>query len=101
MYRKSVSALIRNKNQEFLLVNLKSFEERYFTIPGGGIHEEETLGEAVYREIKEEVNIDRDSLNLVGKSITVLINISTERLNYRVMEKSMWVQKDTYSAFFL
>jgi ADP-ribose pyrophosphatase YjhB (NUDIX family) len=50
MYRKGVSALIINKNDEFLLVNLKSFEEKYFAIPGGGVEQGETLEDAVYRE---------------------------------------------------
>ena len=39
MYRKGVSALIINGKQEFLVVNLKSFEDKYFSIPGGGIEE--------------------------------------------------------------
>ena len=39
MYRKGVSALIMNKNKELLLVNLMSFEEKYFAIPGGGLEE--------------------------------------------------------------
>ncbi len=68
MYRKGVSALIVNKNEEFLLVNLVSFEEKYFAIPGGGVEEGESFEEAAYREIKEEVGIGRDSLELVGSS---------------------------------
>ena len=68
MYRKGVSALIINKNQEFLLVNLASFKEKYFAIPGGGIEEGEDLEDAVYREIQEEVGIEKESLELIGKS---------------------------------
>ncbi len=45
MYRKGVSALIVNKNQEFLLVNLESFEHRFFAVPGGGVVENEALEE--------------------------------------------------------
>ena len=72
MYRKGVSALIINKNQEFLLVNLNSFEDKYFAIPGGGVEEGESLKDAVYREIQEELGIDKKSLELVGKSNTPL-----------------------------
>ena len=72
MYRKGVSALIINKNKEFLLVNLESFKEGFFAVPGGGIEEGETLEEAVYREIKEELGIDKNSLELVGKNISPL-----------------------------
>ena len=68
MYRKGVSALIINQNQEFLLVNLKSFEDKYFAIPGGGMEENETLEESVYREMQEELSINKESLEFVGKS---------------------------------
>ena len=68
MFRKGVSALIINSDQEFLIVNLESFEARFFAIPGGGLDEGETLEEAVYREIKEELGITRESLELVGVS---------------------------------
>ena len=68
MYRKGVSAIILNKNNEFLLVNLQSFKEEYFAVPGGGIDEGETFEDAVYREIQEELGLEKDSLALVGKS---------------------------------
>ena len=67
MYRKGVSALITNSKDEFLIVNLNSFEEQFFAIPGGGVEEGESLEEAVYREIKEELCIDAKSLKLIGK----------------------------------
>jgi putative (di)nucleoside polyphosphate hydrolase len=68
MYRKGVSALIINKNNEFLLVNLKSFADKYFAIPGGGIEQEETLEDAVYREIYEELGIGKKSLQFINRS---------------------------------
>lgn len=37
MFRTGVSALILNESDEPLLVNLESFEEQYFAIPGGGL----------------------------------------------------------------
>ena len=43
MFRKGVSAIVINKKNEFLLVNLESFEDKYFAIPGGGVEQEETL----------------------------------------------------------
>ncbi len=66
LFRKGVSALIVNEDQEFLLVNLQSFETKFYAIPGGGIEEGETLEDTVYREIKEELGIPRESLDLVG-----------------------------------
>lgn len=68
MFRKGVSALIVNNKNEFLLVNLESFEEKYFAIPGGGVEQGETLEEAVYREIYEELGIDQKNLQIVGQS---------------------------------
>lgn len=68
MYRTGVSALIVNSRNEFLFVNLESFEEKYFAIPGGGLEAGESLEEAVYREVFEELNLSRDSLLLVGAS---------------------------------
>lgn len=67
MYRKGVSALITNSKDEFLIVNLNSFEEQFFAIPGGGVEEGESLEEAAYREIKEELGINAKSLELIGK----------------------------------
>ncbi len=68
MYRIGVSALIVNNNGEFLLVNLESFEDKYFAIPGGGVEQGETLENAVYREINEELGIGKKSLQFVGQS---------------------------------
>lgn len=68
MYRKGVSALILNKDNEVLLVNLESFEPQFFAIPGGGVESGEIPKEAVYREIKEEISIKRDPLELIGIS---------------------------------
>jgi 8-oxo-dGTP pyrophosphatase MutT (NUDIX family) len=68
MYRQGVSALIVNENDEFLLVNLESFKARYFAVPGGGVEQGETLENAIYREIREELGIEKKSLQLVGQS---------------------------------
>ena len=82
MYRKGVSALIINKNKEFLLVNLESFKECFFAIPGGGIEDRESLEDAVYREIKEELSIEKKSLLLIGKSdLPIIIKFKTIKFN--------------------
>jgi len=93
MYRKGVSALIINKNDEFLLVNLKSFEERFFAVPGGGVEKGETVESAVYREISEELGIEPGSLQLVGKSHNSLkfkfkvIKMTRDSNNYEGSER--------------
>lgn len=65
-FRKGVSALIINNMNEFLLVNLESFKTHFFAIPGGGLEEKETLEEAAYREIEEELGIGKRFLELLG-----------------------------------
>src|SRR3989344_2338495 len=66
LFRKGVSALITNKKREFLLVNLEDFKNHFFAIPGGGLEENESTEDAVYREIQEELGITKQSLELVG-----------------------------------
>jgi putative (di)nucleoside polyphosphate hydrolase len=68
MYRKGVSVLIINTNQEFLLVNLESFETKFFAIPGGGVDKDEALEEAAYREVQEELGIKKESLEFIGQA---------------------------------
>lgn len=67
MFRKGVSALIINNEQEFLLVNLESFEPHFFAIPGGGLENNESLENAAYHEIEEEVGINKKSLECIGQ----------------------------------
>ena len=84
MYRKGVSALIRNRKKEFLLINLESFSQEFFAIPGGGVEEGESLEEAVYREVEEELNIAKKDLVFIGKSTTSLrFPFKTRVLEYK------------------
>lgn len=101
MYRKGVSALIINNKEEFLLVNLESFEEKYYAIPGGGIEEGETLEQAAYREIKEELGIEKTSLKLLGASKKPLrfkfkvIKLSRDGKEYEGSERNFFGFKFT------
>ena len=90
MYRKGVSALIVNKNNEFLLVNLTSFKEMYFAILGGGIDGDESLEECVYREIREEIGIEKESFELVGaskESLKVKFKLNKDGKEYEGSER--------------
>jgi 8-oxo-dGTP pyrophosphatase MutT (NUDIX family) len=87
MYRKGVSALILNNENEFLLVNLDSFKESFFAIPGGGLDENETLEQAVYREIEEELSLSKKLLDPLGVSDEpILITFKTIKLNRNGIE---------------
>lgn len=68
MYRKGVSAVIKNGKGEFLLVNLQSFAEKYYAILGGGLDKGESLEQAAYREIEEELGIASSKLKLSAKT---------------------------------
>ena len=68
LFRRGVSALKTNSRNEFLLVNLESFKSNFFAIPGGGVEPGETLKEAVYRELGEELGIKQRYLRFVGQS---------------------------------
>jgi len=52
---RAVAILI--KDDEVLLIHRKNKKE-YFVFPGGGVEKEETIEEAVVREMKEEATID-------------------------------------------
>ncbi len=81
-FRKGVAALILNSENELLLVNLESFATHFFAIPGGGIEKQETLEEAVYREIEEELGIDESLLRLVGKNdVPLRFTFTTKKLH--------------------
>lgn len=93
LLRKGVSGFILNKKGELLLVNLHSFETKFYTIPGGGIDQGETLEDAVYREIREELGITKVSLNFTGickdsiKLIFKTIKLQRDGVVYTGMER--------------
>jgi len=60
-----VGALILNKKDEILLVRQDKWHGQY-CIPGGHVELNETLENAIKREVKEEVGIDIDVLLLLG-----------------------------------
>lgn len=72
MFRKGSAVIIINSDKEFLLVNLEAFEEKNFAIPGGGQDLNESLLECAYREIKEELNIEKAALEYINESTNPL-----------------------------
>jgi len=57
-YRKNVVGLIVNDNKEILLVNWHR-QTDYWGLPQGGIKHGESERQAIFREMKEEVNLDK------------------------------------------
>lgn len=71
VYRKGVSAFIINNKKEFLMVcNVKetSNEIDYWKIPAGGVENNESLEEALKREIEEEINLKPTDYKIIAKS---------------------------------
>lgn len=81
MYRKGVAAIILNKNNEILLVNLTSFEHHFFSIPGGGIDKGEKKIETIKRELYEELGIKSSIINILKESrFPIKFNFKVEPL---------------------
>ena len=75
-------AIVPYDNGIIVMQRIKGKEaekQEYYTIPGGGQEENETIEEAAVREIKEELGID---IKLTGK---VYVVISLNRLEYYYM----------------
>lgn len=60
------------QNEEILLMHRIKDSQEYFVFPGGGVESEETIDEALVREMKEE-------LSLKVKSSSFLFKISTQK----------------------
>jgi len=52
-------------NGEILLIK-NTYGYKFWTFPGGGVHKNETLSEAVKREVNEEVGIKLDHIEFIG-----------------------------------
>lgn len=58
LYRLSIKALILNEDGEVLVV--KETGRGWWDLPGGGMDHEESIKEAIARELREEVSLDGD-----------------------------------------
>lgn len=67
-YRQGVNAIIINKDNNFLLVQKNGWKDNEWTIPGGGKEENETPEENLFRELAEEIGVDKNDLNIIGLS---------------------------------
>ena len=70
MKRVSVRGLVLKDNKLAVIFRRKINDgkiEEYYAIPGGGVEENETLEEALIRELKEELNIEVNVKDLVFK----------------------------------
>lgn len=64
-YRRNVAAVIMDARGN-VLVGRKKADSRFIHFPQGGVEKKETFEQALWREIKEEVGLNRDSLTIVA-----------------------------------
>ena len=67
-YRKGVNAIIIDKNNKFLIIQKHIYRHNEWNFPGGGREKGETLEQNLFREIKEELGVDRVDFEVVGIS---------------------------------
>ena len=68
--RVSSRAIIIEDNKVLLIFRKKvkdGITKEYYVVPGGGQEENETLEETAIRELKEELNVDIEILEYLGK----------------------------------
>ena len=73
-YRKGVSIIIVDKNNNFLLVQKNRYKDNEWNFLGGGREDSETLNQNIFRELKEEIGSERTDLEIVG--------VSTHKIKY-------------------
>lgn len=66
-YRKAVGAILINEEGKIYLFNRSDFPG-VWQGPEGGVDNDESPLEAVYREIKEEVGVTKDKLHILGET---------------------------------
>ena len=65
-YRANVGIVITNDKKQILLA--KRFKQNGWQLPQGGIDEDETELDALYRELQEEVALDPSHVTLIAKT---------------------------------
>ena len=86
-YRPNVAIVILNDNDKVLWA--KRVAEDAWQFPQGGINEGESLEEAMYRELMEEVGLGPDHVKILGKT--------KDWLRYEVPKQ--WVRRDGASRY--
>ena len=65
-YRANIGIVITNDKKHILLA--KRFKQSGWQLPQGGIDEDETELDALYRELQEEVGLDSSHVTLIAKT---------------------------------
>ena len=86
----NVVAGILTEGRTFLVEKRRANDEAdpgYVEIPGGHVDSNETLEDALRREMREELGIEVERARLVQKSIATATNGERQRIHYFYVEK--------------
>lgn len=72
-----VGAIIYEQDQILLLKRLKEPEADFWSIPGGAVNFNETIEDAIKRELKEELSVESEIITLLGVSNHILPEAET------------------------
>ncbi|OIO32962.1 MAG: hypothetical protein COZ49_02110 [Candidatus Yonathbacteria bacterium CG_4_10_14_3_um_filter_47_65] len=86
---RGVKCVIQNGGKILLIRN--SYGNKLWTFPGGGVDEEETMEQAVEREVMEEVGIKINELKRIGEFATTA--------EYKIDTVTVFVAKSTHDQF--
>lgn len=91
-YRKTTVGMILNPEGEYLVVQKTIYLEDEWAFPGGGINNNETAEDALFRELNEELALTRENLKLIGESSV------TYRYNW--VESFVQQSKERYGDYY-
>lgn len=107
-----VAGIIRNKDNKILIAqrNIKKSQGGLWEFPGGKIENDETMEEAIVREIKEELDMDivfesyfdekkyiypEKEINLIALNCRII----GEKYNVLEHEKVEWITEEEFDNF--
>ena len=71
-YRKNVGIILVNQDKKLLIAKRSATNtessDNFWQFPQGGIKPNESLLDALYREIKEELNLDKSDFKILGQT---------------------------------
>lgn len=86
----NVVAGVLTEGRTFLVEKRRANDEAdpgYVEIPGGHVDSNETLEDALKREMREELGVDVERARLVQKSLATATNGESQRIHYFHVEK--------------
>ncbi len=91
-FRRAIGAIILDKNNNIVSFQRTDFPDNWQE-PEGGIDENETAIEALFRELYEEINIDKDDFEIINetKQFIQYLFPNGEKFGYDGQEKKFFL----------